>query len=208
LDIRRELLEAGREVFARSGFDLARVDDIVKVAGKCCGDFYTRFRDKEDVFLAIFEDDLTRSGCPQEKRPRVPIAASEEVRVSAQRLARCLKSRRQWLLYLELHLYAQGRLHKSRRLSDILARIQTSDPDAVLAFLIAAFDADTDSPETSGSVRPREPVFQVDRGHGLALIRNATRGDPTAAAKADDPATQTTSHSARLKPFPDPSASQ
>jgi len=208
LDIRQELLEAGREIFARNGFDLARIGDIVTLAGKSRSDFYAFFKDKDDVFLAIFENDLTRSGCPQEKRPCVPISASEELRVSSQRLARCLKNRKQWLLYLELHLYAQGCLHKSRRLSDILARIQARDPDAVLAFLIAAFDTDTDSQETSGSVRPREPVFQVDQGHGLALIRNTTSSDATAAAKTDDPATQTSSHSARLKPFPDPSASQ
>ena len=208
LDIRQELLEAGREIFARNGFDLARIEDIVGVAGKSCSDFYAFFKDKDDVFLAIFENDLTRSGCPQEKTPCLAISASEELRVSSQRLARCLKNRKRWLLYLELHLYAQRCLRKSQRLSGILARIQTRDPGAVLAFLIAAFDADIASQETNGSVRSREPVLPVARGRGLALTRNTTGSEATAAAEADDLATQTSSSSARSKPSQVPPASQ
>ena len=61
LNTRAELLEAARKVFARDGFERARLEDIAEEAGKTRGAFYAHFEDKEDVFFAIFEQDVARS---------------------------------------------------------------------------------------------------------------------------------------------------
>jgi AcrR family transcriptional regulator len=58
---RAELLEAARKVFARDGFERARLEDIAEETGKTRGAFYAHFEDKEDVFFAIFEQDVARS---------------------------------------------------------------------------------------------------------------------------------------------------
>src|ERR1700679_1353865 len=57
---RKDLTDAARQVFARGGFELTRVEDIAAAAGKTRGAFYANFKDKEDVFFAIFEEDLSR----------------------------------------------------------------------------------------------------------------------------------------------------
>src|SRR5580693_845135 len=57
---RNQLTAAARKVFARGGFELVRVEDIAAAAGKTRGAFYANFKDKEDVFFAIFEEDLAR----------------------------------------------------------------------------------------------------------------------------------------------------
>jgi AcrR family transcriptional regulator len=50
---RRQLLDAGGEVFASKGYYAARVDDIVKLANTSHGTFYLYFANKEDLFRAL-----------------------------------------------------------------------------------------------------------------------------------------------------------
>ncbi len=63
-------MNAAREIFARDGFELARLEDISSAAGKTRGAFYAHFRDKEDVFFAIFEEDIARD----QERIRQPLS--------------------------------------------------------------------------------------------------------------------------------------
>lgn len=48
---RQELLRSARAIFARDGFEHARIEDIAANAGRTRGAFYDNFKDKEDVFL-------------------------------------------------------------------------------------------------------------------------------------------------------------
>jgi AcrR family transcriptional regulator len=50
---RRQLLDAGVEVFASKGYFAARVDDIVKLARTSHGTFYLYFSNKEELFRAL-----------------------------------------------------------------------------------------------------------------------------------------------------------
>ena len=57
---RGDLIRSARHIFARDGFEHARIEDIALRARKTRGAFYDNFKDKEDVFLAIFEEDMAR----------------------------------------------------------------------------------------------------------------------------------------------------
>src|SRR5580704_19150613 len=57
---RSHLMRSARHIFARDGFEHARIEDIASRARKTRGAFYDNFKDKEDVFLAIFEEDVVR----------------------------------------------------------------------------------------------------------------------------------------------------
>ncbi len=52
-DAQARLMIAGEKVFARVGYDAARVSDIAEQAGCSIGSFYRRFRDKEALFHAL-----------------------------------------------------------------------------------------------------------------------------------------------------------
>ena len=52
---RRKLLEAARRVFARDGFEAARLEDIAKESGHTRGAFYANFDTKEELFFALLE---------------------------------------------------------------------------------------------------------------------------------------------------------
>ena len=62
---RQALLDAARVVFARDGFTNARITDISDEAGVAHGSFYTYFKSKDEIFLALIEEleeDLRVSG--------------------------------------------------------------------------------------------------------------------------------------------------
>jgi AcrR family transcriptional regulator len=52
---RRKLLGAAERIFARSGFEAARIEDIAAMAGYTRGAFYANFNSKEEIFFALFE---------------------------------------------------------------------------------------------------------------------------------------------------------
>jgi AcrR family transcriptional regulator len=53
---RRKLLAAAEKIFARSGYEAARLEDIATMAGYTRGAFYANFESKEDIFFALLED--------------------------------------------------------------------------------------------------------------------------------------------------------
>jgi AcrR family transcriptional regulator len=54
-ETRRKLLKSARKIFARDGFEAARLEDIAKDAGHTRGAFYAHFSSKEDLFFALLE---------------------------------------------------------------------------------------------------------------------------------------------------------
>lgn len=52
---RERLLEAAARVIARDGFQGARLADVAREAGLTTGAIYSNFRDKEELFLAAFD---------------------------------------------------------------------------------------------------------------------------------------------------------
>src|SRR5579875_2904476 len=50
---RKALLEAARKIFARDGFEAARIEDIAAEAGRSRGAFYAYFANKETAFFAL-----------------------------------------------------------------------------------------------------------------------------------------------------------
>jgi AcrR family transcriptional regulator len=52
---RRKLLLAAEKIFARDGFEAARLEDIASLAGYTRGAFYANFQSKEDIFFALLE---------------------------------------------------------------------------------------------------------------------------------------------------------
>ena len=57
---KRQILEAASNVFARSGFDEARMDDIAEESGLSKGSLYWYFKNKDAIIQAIMENMLKR----------------------------------------------------------------------------------------------------------------------------------------------------
>src|ERR1700742_446696 len=103
---RRQLLRSAREIFARDGFEHARLEDIASNIGKTRGALYDNFKDKEDMFCAIFEQDIERDRA--ELTPLLTAATSTQKKISVlvKYLIGVSRDRERMLLNLEFKLYA------------------------------------------------------------------------------------------------------
>ena len=57
---RKAILDAARTVFARIGYDVTTVRDIIRETNLAAGTFYNYFKSKEEVFEALASDSVTR----------------------------------------------------------------------------------------------------------------------------------------------------
>lgn len=114
---RRRLIAAASRIFARDGFEAARLEDIAAAAGYTRGALYANFKDKEDLFFALLEQwigDRVREldGLLRKEAPK-PAA---KLRTLRNYYARCASDRRLVLLSLEFTLYAIRHPAAHRRL--------------------------------------------------------------------------------------------
>jgi AcrR family transcriptional regulator len=128
---RQDLLRSARAIFARDGFEHARLEDIASRAGKTRGAFYANFKDKEDVFFAIFEENIDRD--MEELSPLLLGLPTIEQRIEAlgEYLSELSKDRERILLNLEFKLYAIRHPRKRKRLADLYGamRLRSSIPE-------------------------------------------------------------------------------
>lgn len=54
---RRDFIEAGRRCITQNGYRNVTVDDICSAAGRSKGSFYSHFREKQDLLVALLEVD-------------------------------------------------------------------------------------------------------------------------------------------------------
>src|ERR1700719_1799697 len=78
---RRKLLSAAERIFARDGFEAARLEDIAAGAGYTRGAFYANFAGKEEIFFALLEQwvqeriDSITAVLRRQKNPQQKLAA-------------------------------------------------------------------------------------------------------------------------------------
>jgi AcrR family transcriptional regulator len=114
---RKKLIRAARIIFARDGFEHARIEDIAARAGKTRGAFYDNFDGKEDVFFAIFEENILSDH--KKVVPLLKPAATTDKRIEriAEILVTLLRDRQRSLLNLEFKMYVIRHPHKQKRLA-------------------------------------------------------------------------------------------
>jgi AcrR family transcriptional regulator len=118
---RQHLIKAARTIFARDGFQHARIEDIAAKAGKTRGAFYANFKDKEDVFFQIFEQEIDRDMAALRPILQNFSTLEERLLVLADYLCKLGKDRQRMLLIVEFKMYAIRHPHRRKRLADLHA---------------------------------------------------------------------------------------
>jgi AcrR family transcriptional regulator len=160
---RRELVRAARAIFARDGFEHARIADIAAAAGKTRGAFYANFKDKEDVFFALFEEDLQHY--EEQMRPLLRTLNTLEERLERLVAYLCDQSqdRQQVLLALEFKVYAIRHPRQRKRLADLHAAM------CLRCSLPEISDAMPEIRQSHGQLQRRESLAIGAIMDGLAL---------------------------------------
>lgn len=115
-ETRKLLLEAAEQIFVRDGYEKAQVAQIAAAAGRTKGAVYSHFKNKEDFFLALFEERSAQRVNTLVERMKATKTKSENL----QRLREFYSaqaSERAWaLLTLEFKLFAIRHPDSKRRL--------------------------------------------------------------------------------------------
>jgi AcrR family transcriptional regulator len=133
---REHLLAAAAEVFAERGFHGASLDEVAAVAGFTKGAVYSNFKNKEDLFLALFKANYDREmdGIRAVlKNSEVPPEARISDFVALIREQTAIGGRNFSLLYQEFSLYAA----RNPELQEELSRIDDEGAHALADILQA-----------------------------------------------------------------------
>lgn len=103
---RRKLLAAAEKIFARDGFEAARIEDVATLAGYTRGAFYANFDDKEEIFFALVEQWINQHIVEIETLLARAANRAERLRALRDHYVQIAKSRRYTLLSLEFKLFA------------------------------------------------------------------------------------------------------
>lgn len=129
---RQKLIAAAARIFARDGFEAARLEDIASAAGYTRGAFYANFADKEELFFALLEawigERVAELDALLRKEARNPTA---EFRTLRRYYAQCAKDRRLVLLSLEFTLYAIRHPSAHQRLRTRKRRLRAHGVDLI-----------------------------------------------------------------------------
>ncbi len=114
---RTRLIQSAEKIFARDGFEAAKLEEIAADAGYTRGAFYSNFDSKEDLFFALLEREIsTRIATLEKEMGKV---REPEAKLHAMReffLSKTL-DRRWSLLALEFKLFAVRHPEVKRRLA-------------------------------------------------------------------------------------------
>jgi AcrR family transcriptional regulator len=121
---RRKLLAAAEIIFARAGFEAARLEDIASGAGYTRGAFYANYESKEDIFFALLEQwvqqriDSVTAVLRKHRNPEDKLAALRK------HYAEIAKDRRLVLIAMEFKLFALRHPEAHARLRDSHRRMR------------------------------------------------------------------------------------
>jgi len=146
---RQHLLDAAAVVFARHGFHGATLDEVASTAGFTKGAVYSNFKNKDDLFLALLDDRVTRQlavvsdvleGGPHEavqQFPRIRELLGADVFWDDDFATLYLE----FVLYARRHPEAQAKLAASARRSRALVR-QVIDEELSALGTAPAYDTE------------------------------------------------------------------
>jgi AcrR family transcriptional regulator len=104
---RAKLMRSAAKLFCRNGLEQASVDDIAQDAGFTKGAFYSNFKSKEELFLAMLDEKFGEEIERIEPALQGDEAPDEAARQAGEAFVRSVRADREWeRLYFEFVAYA------------------------------------------------------------------------------------------------------
>lgn len=120
---RARLIRAAEKIFARDGFEAAKLQEIAAEAGYTRGAFYANFDSKEDLFLALLEGEISSRINTVEHMTRRVQDPEAKLRAFREFFLTICQDRRWSLLALEFKLFAVRHPEVKARLAAMNRRL-------------------------------------------------------------------------------------
>lgn len=123
---RARLIRAAEKIFARDGFEAAKLEEIAAEAGYTRGAFYANFASKEDLFFALLEGEVSSRINTVERMTRSVQDPEAKLRAFREFFLTISQDRRWSLLALEFKLFAVRHPEVKTRLAAMNRRLVKS----------------------------------------------------------------------------------
>jgi len=154
-----QLLETARKVFLERGYHRSTLDDIADAAGFTKGAVYARFKSKDELFFALYDEWVDQRIVDLERYNTPPKTFEELLRTDARRLTALRNAHADWyLLLLEFWTYAA----RDERLRQELA----AHHERFVRELAKAIEA---SAKALGATLNRPAIYLARAGSAMAL---------------------------------------
>lgn len=120
---RARLIRAAEKIFARDGFEAAKLEEIAAEAGRTRGALYANFESKEDLFLALLEGEISSRINTVEHLTRSVRDPEAKLRAFREFFLTICQDRRWSLLALEFKLFAVRHPEVKTRLAAMNRRL-------------------------------------------------------------------------------------
>jgi AcrR family transcriptional regulator len=120
---RAKLIRAAEKIFARDGFEAAKLEEIAAEAGYTRGAFYANFQSKEDLFFALLEGEISSRISKVEQITRNQRDPKAKLRAFREFFLTICEDRRWSLLALEFKLFAVRHPEVKARLAAMNRRL-------------------------------------------------------------------------------------
>jgi AcrR family transcriptional regulator len=119
---RARFIQSAEKIFARDGFEVAKLEEIAADAGYTRGAFYANFDSKEDLFFALLEKEISMRIAALEREMDKVRGPEAKLRTMREFFLRKTLDRRWCLLALEFKLFAVRHPEVRRRLATMHRR--------------------------------------------------------------------------------------
>jgi AcrR family transcriptional regulator len=114
---RARFIQSAEKIFARDGFEAAKLEEIAADAGYTRGAFYANFESKEDLFFALLEKEISSRIAALEREMDKVREPEEKLRTMREFFLSKTLDRRWCLLALEFKLFAVRHPEVRKRLA-------------------------------------------------------------------------------------------
>ena len=142
---RRKLIASARRVFARDGFEAARIEDIAAHAGHTRGAFYANFDSKESLFFALLEQQASERVDEVTARLQGCESVAEKIKTLREYYLERASDRQWAMLMLEFKLFAVRRPRLRARLVRTHGDIRVAMKSQTLRSLNGDFEKTEDA---------------------------------------------------------------
>lgn len=135
---RRKFLKSARRIFARDGFEAARIEDIAADAGHTRGAFYANFQSKEQLFFALLEQQVNEHMGNVQRLLACCNSAEERLQALREYYVKRIGDRQWVMLMLEFKLFALRHRRLRPKLAATHRRIRSAAKTQAIAELLPA----------------------------------------------------------------------
>lgn len=159
---RTRLLESAETIFARDGFEAAKLEEIAADAGYTRGAFYANFDSKEDLFMALLADEVEKRMARAREwsaaRAKLPASKEELYQGLRRGYIASLKNPRWNILFIEYKLFVLRHPRLKAKVTEMQAK----------AYATIASSLE----EIFAGVKVRPPVPALAAGTAMAALAN------------------------------------